>query len=99
MRIIPFAQELNTNIAGVSGKSFDPSISGSFAEELKNKIMEVDEAQHTANSAMEEGAVDGARNIHETMIKIEEADVSLRLLSKVRGKAIEAYHEIMRMSF
>ncbi|MCE5244385.1 MAG: flagellar hook-basal body complex protein FliE [Desulfobacteraceae bacterium] len=37
--------------------------------------------------------------MHETMIKIHEADISLRLLSSARNKALDAYHEIMRMQF
>lgn len=41
----------------------------------------------------------GAEHIHETMIKLEEADLSLRLLAKVRTKALDAYQEIMRMQF
>ena len=48
---------------------------------------------------MEEGAVKGAENIHESMIKLEEADLSLRLVMKVRNKALDAYQEVMRMQF
>ncbi len=31
------------------------------------------------------------------MIKLEEADISMRLMVQVRNKAVEAYQEIMRM--
>jgi flagellar hook-basal body complex protein FliE len=36
-------------------------------------------------------------NLHELMIAMEKADISLRLMVQVRNKAIDAYHEIMRM--
>jgi len=36
-------------------------------------------------------------SIHELMIAMEKADISLRLMVQVRNKAIEAYQEIMRM--
>ena len=38
-----------------------------------------------------------SHNLHEMMIALDRADVSLRLATKVRNKAIEAYQEIMRM--
>jgi flagellar hook-basal body complex protein FliE len=36
-------------------------------------------------------------DLHEMMIAMEKADISLRLMVQVRNKAIDAYHEIMRM--
>jgi len=73
--------------------------SSSFAAELKAKLHEVDQSQHQADQAMKDGAVRGAENIHETMIRLEDADLSMRLLMKVRNKALDAYQEIMRMQF
>jgi len=35
--------------------------------------------------------------IHEVMIAMEEADVSLRVAIAVRDKLIESYQEVMRM--
>jgi len=33
------------------------------------------------------------------MIRLEEADMGLRMLAKVRNKALDAYHEVMHMQF
>ncbi len=41
----------------------------------------------------------GAEQIHETMVKMEEAGINMRLLLKVRSKALDAYQEVMRMQF
>ncbi len=71
----------------------------SFWEGIKEKIKEVDNYQHKADTAMEEGAIRGAENIHEAMIKLQEAEISLRFLLTVRNKALQAYKEIMRMQF
>lgn len=73
--------------------------SSSFGAELKARLQETDQLQHEADKAMVDGAVHGATNIHDTMIKLEEADISLRMLVKFRNKAMEAYQEIMRMQF
>ncbi|MCP5464764.1 MAG: flagellar hook-basal body complex protein FliE [Deltaproteobacteria bacterium] len=36
-------------------------------------------------------------SVHELVIKGEQADISLRLMSAVKTKVIDAYNEIMRM--
>jgi flagellar hook-basal body complex protein FliE len=73
--------------------------SASFADQLKSKIGEVNQLQNDADTTMANATVKGASGIHETMIHLEEANMSLLLLSKVRNKAIDAYHEVMRMQF
>jgi flagellar hook-basal body complex protein FliE len=71
----------------------------SFAEELKSKVSEVNRLQNQAATNMEQATIKGATNIHETMIQLAQADMGLSLLAKVRNKALDAYHEVMRMSF
>lgn len=36
-------------------------------------------------------------NLHELMVKGEQADMSLRLMLSVRNKVVEAYQEVMRL--
>ncbi len=68
-----------------------------FSDVLKKSLDSVNEATAIANE-MQEGLVTGAHsNIHETMIAIEKANISFRLLTKVQQKAIIAYQEVMRM--
>jgi flagellar hook-basal body complex protein FliE len=76
-----------------------PSADESFADEFQNMIADVNRYQEEANRAMGRAATGEADGIHETMIQLEEADISLRMLLKTRNKALDAYHEIMRMQF
>ncbi len=71
----------------------------SFADQLKSKISEVNQLQNQGDAAMSTAAVKGATGIHETMIHLEEANMGLLMLAKVRNKALDAYHEVMRMQF
>ena len=73
--------------------------STSFADQLKSKIGEVNQLQNQSDAKMQQGSVKGATNIHETMIQMEEANMGLLLLAKVRNKALDAYHEVLRMNF
>ena len=73
------------------------NIGGKFADALKDSIGQVNQAQLSADRAAEQIATGETKNLHEAMIKLEEADISLRLMVQVRNKAVEAYQEIMRM--
>jgi len=42
-------------------------------------------------------AVERRADLHEVMVSAAKADISLRLLVKIRNKLVEAYQEIMRM--
>ena len=68
-----------------------------FGDMLKTSIAEVNQAQISADRAAEQIAAGETKNLHGAMIKLEEADISLRLMVQVRNKAVEAYQEIMRM--
>jgi len=57
----------------------------------------VNQHQHQADTAIKELVAGRSKNIHETMLTIERADTSLKLMMQVRNKILEAYREIMRM--
>ncbi len=68
-----------------------------FGEMLTQSIEKVNEAQVSADTAMKELTAGRTKNIHETMLTIEKADASLKLMMQVRNKVLDAYKEIMRM--
>jgi flagellar hook-basal body complex protein FliE len=71
----------------------------SFADQLKSKIGEINTLQNQGDAAMAAASVKGASGVEETMIHLEGANMGLLLLAKVRNKALDAYHEVMRMQF
>ena len=68
-----------------------------FGQMLTESIEKVNEAQHQGDNAIKELAAGRTKNIHETMLQIENADASLKLMMQVRNKVLDAYKEIMRM--
>ena len=52
-----------------------------------------------ADQAVTAMATGRSHNLHEMMLALDRADVSFRLMTKVRNKAVEAYQEIMRLQF
>ena len=71
--------------------------SGSFATLLQQSLERVDGLQHEADAAARAFALGQAPSVHDTMIAMEKADLSLRLTTTVRDKIVEAYQDIMRM--
>ncbi len=68
-----------------------------FGEILSSTIQSTNNAQLVGDKAVEKLMSGEAKHLHEVMIAIEEADVSLRMLVQMRNKALTAYEEIMRM--
>ncbi len=68
-----------------------------FGQMLSESMAKVNEAQVAADTSMKELAAGRTKNIHETMLSIEKADSSLKLMMQVRNKVLDAYKEIMRM--
>lgn len=69
-----------------------------FEDFLKAQIEGVNSLQKEADTAVAAMATGHSGNLHETMIALDKADVSFRMLTKVRNKVIDAYHEVMRMN-
>lgn len=69
----------------------------SFTDLLSKAVGNVNADQVGADQSIATYLSGRQDNLHETMIQLEKADVSLRLLVNVRNKAVDAYREIMRM--
>lgn len=70
---------------------------GSFSDLMTKSFDQVNNFQHQADRAVGELVAGRSKNIHETMLTIERADTSLKLITQVRNKILDAYREIMRM--
>jgi flagellar hook-basal body complex protein FliE len=70
-----------------------------FADHLKATVTNVNNAQFQAKTAMEELATGRNGNIHETLLSMNKAETSFKMLTQVRNKVLNAYQEIMRMQF
>ena len=68
----------------------------SFADRLSSAIGDVNSKQNIADRSIED-VISGKLGIQDGMIALQKADISLRLMIKVRGKVLDAYREIMHM--
>ena len=68
-----------------------------FGEFLQDSIGQVNTLQKEANVAMEKLASGESQNLHETLLAVEKAEISFKMMNQVRTKVIDAYREIMKM--
>lgn len=89
--------ELNLNLNSLLPSDGKVKKENSFTEIFESFLAEVNRQQLSARQverALSEGKV---KNVEEVVYTIEKADLSLRLLTEIRNKALESYQEVMRM--
>ena len=97
MKTLPLTQINNAMPVNKAPTGKGPVADLGFGDVLKNSIDNVNEQIQSAGE-MSKGLVAGEHsNIHETMIALEKANISFRLMTKVQQKALNAYQEVMRM--
>ena len=68
-----------------------------FSGMLKKSVEKVNALQKQADTAIDDLVLGDNKDIVQTMIMMEKADISFRLVMQIRNKIIQAYEEIMRM--
>jgi len=97
MNAVTFQKGLDALIGpDTAQKQKEAQNSVSFGNMLAQSLNEVNQLHLAADEAMENLAAGKQKNIHETMIALEKADVAFQLLMQVRNKIISAYETIMR---
>lgn len=69
----------------------------SFSEMLSTSMMDVNQLQKDADVAVQKLASGQSKNLHETMLAVEKAEIAFKTMNQIRTKVIDAYKEIMRM--
>jgi flagellar hook-basal body complex protein FliE len=78
-------------------KGAEKSLKTDFQSYLKDALGEVNDLQQKADQAIHQLVGEGKGDLQETMIALEKADVSFKLMMQIRNKVLEAYQEILRM--
>jgi len=69
----------------------------SFGKMLAHSLNEVNQLKLNADEAINDLAAGKQKDIHQTMISLEKADVAFQLMMQIRNKIITAYETVMRM--
>lgn len=93
--------KLTPVVPGAAGPMNKPAAAkgpaGGFGQMLNKAIDSVNRSMQEADTLAAGLASGEHANIHETMIALEKAGISFRMLTKAQNKVIEAYQEVMRL--
>jgi flagellar hook-basal body complex protein FliE len=70
----------------------------SFGDTFKDALNQVDAAQRASDGQIEAFVAGEQENVHEVMIAMNQAKLAFQLMTEVRNKTLETYHELMRMN-
>jgi flagellar hook-basal body complex protein FliE len=73
------------------------SVTEGFSQVFGDALSKVNDLQQQADTAIGKLATGEYKGLHEVMIAMEKSSISFQFLTQVRNKALDAYHEIMRM--
>jgi flagellar hook-basal body complex protein FliE len=84
-----------TPAAGGSSPATTTSVEG-FGDALARLVTSTEQSGDAANQAVG-NMLDGSGDVHDAMIALQRAELSLQLTVQVRNKLVQAYQDIMRM--
>ncbi len=96
--------DANHPLHGVRSKPERPQTNAkeqwnSFLTQFQTAISEVNALGKESEKLTQDAVLGRVENLHDVMIAAEKAKTAMNLTLEVRGKALEAYKEIMRMNF
>ncbi|MDB5348151.1 MAG: flagellar hook-basal body complex subunit FliE [Schlesneria sp.] len=74
-----------------------PSNGAVFGNVVEQFVADTNAQQLQADASVQQLATGQSESVHETMLTLAKADLSLRVFVEVRNKVIDAYQEVMRM--
>jgi len=87
----------NLSVMSGEGEKKQNNSSLTLAQTFEKVFENTEQNLQIADQAVLKSNMGENVDLHEMMIAMEKADISLRLMVQLRNKAIDAYHEIMRM--
>lgn len=101
--MVEAVQGLRAYGAGTGLNPVQPGSGGAgpinFARQLQDALARVNHLQHEADEAAIQFVTGELQDIHQLMIRTEEARLALQLTVQVTNKVIEAYQEMARLQF
>jgi flagellar hook-basal body complex protein FliE len=79
-----------------TGGGTDTADASGFSDTLKRMVNAVETTNTKANQSIV-AMTDGSGDVHDAMIALQRADMTLQLTMQIRNKLINAYQEVMRM--
>lgn len=89
--------DLNSVGASSVAQSLGTTPTAQFSNWFSDQLSTVNNQLITADKGVQQLAAGDASNLHQVMINLEQAKLSMQLVMQVRNHVLDAYHEILQM--
>lgn len=87
---------LNRTSSVGTGQATSAATDGGFGDALKSLLQAMDGTTGAANDAVSK-MIGGTGDVHDAMIALQRAEMTMQLTVQIRNKLVAAYHDVMRM--
>lgn len=94
---IAFLPPVGAPLPAAPGEAAAPAPNAGFGAWFSQQLAGVDSQLAVADHGVQRLAAGDASNLHQVMIDLEQAKLSLQLVMQVRNHLLDAYHELMQM--
>ncbi|BBB70246.1 hypothetical protein UNDYM_5993 (plasmid) [Undibacterium sp. YM2] len=91
--------ELNTSasLSASNAQAMTTPPAAQFSNWFSDQLSQVNDQLLTADKGVQQLAAGDASNLHQVMINLEQAKLSMQLVMQVRNHVLDAYREILQM--
>ena len=86
----------STRLGNAAATTPDGGVGESFGQSLMNLVENVEQTGADANQAVS-NMLDKSGDVHDAMIALQRAEMTLQLTVQIRNKLVQAYQDVMRM--
>lgn len=104
-KLIPFLNRNNSRayVKGADMQVHVPNVEqtnkpSSFKNVLGGYVDQVNTLQHDADAEIQRLVAGETEDLHEVMLKMDEAETSFQMMMEIRNKLVDAYKDLSRMS-
>jgi flagellar hook-basal body complex protein FliE len=91
------AATMTTEPTATSAAGAMAAPSGQFAAWFGQQLAETNHQLLNADQGVQQLAAGDAANLHQVMINLEQAKLSMQMVMQVRNHLLDAYHELLQM--
>lgn len=85
-----------TRLGNTPAAKPDAGVGETFGQSLMNLVENVEQSGADANQAVS-NMLDKSGDVHDAMIALQRAEMTLQLTVQIRNKLVQAYQDVMRM--
>ena len=97
MAIEPINNLLNSSAEKVTEQTNDKNFIADFGNMLQNELNKVNQQQFKADESVKGLFTGEVKDLHQVLVAMEEAGLSMQYTLEVRNRLLEAFQEVMRM--